>query len=92
MNTPTTDQLTSKPSADAGPNCAPVAGSVRSCPRCTRVLAGGEHAFECRVCGSECCTDCSDTTAKHAVVCDDCLDGGYDDGWTQGRGDSSQNT
>lgn len=56
------------------------------CPGCGRDLCSGEMVYECRVCDEECCSACSDTTAKYDVVCDSCLDGGYDDGWTQGRG------
>lgn len=59
------------------------------CPACTRKLTEGEQVYSCRVCKKDCCTACSDTTAKHDVVCDGCLEAGYDDGWTQGNGISS---
>lgn len=62
---------------------------VKTCPGCRRNLDSGEMVYECRVCGAECCTVCSDTTAKHDVVCDDCLAAGYRDGWSQGRGDDN---
>lgn len=64
---------------------------VRSCPTCHRTFGSAEGSYLCELCGGECCTACSDTTARHAVVCDVCLET-YDDGWTQGRGDSSPNT
>lgn len=54
------------------------------CPQCTRSLDDGEQVYSCEVCHQDCCSSCSDTTRKHFVVCDTCLDGGYDDGWTQG--------
>ena len=56
------------------------------CPSCGGETGHGTMVYSCELCGKDCCTMCSDTTSKHAVVCDDCLDGGYDDGWTQGRG------
>ena len=57
------------------------------CPYCSRELSDGDGCYECHVCSQECCTMCSDTTTKHDVVCDECLEvRGYDDGWTQGRG------
>lgn len=43
---------------------------VRSCPECHRTFGTGEYEYTCEVCGGECCTACSDTTTRHAVVCD----------------------
>lgn len=61
------------------------------CPSCRRSLCEGAGIYACELCGEDCCTSCSDTTAKHSVVCDDCLEDGYDDGWTQGEGFSTTN-
>ncbi len=62
-----------------------------NCSGCGRPLEDGENDYICEVCGHHCCTACSDTTMEHDVVCDECLDCGYDDAWPQGRGFTSQN-
>ena len=48
---------------------------AQQCPACQRELEDGEQVYACELCEQDCCTACSDTTAKHAVVCEECLDG-----------------
>lgn len=47
---------------------------TETCPGCLRELVEGEQVYQCEVCDEECCTMCSNTTAEHVVICDDCLD------------------
>lgn len=44
------------------------------CPNCGRKLGEGEQTYSCEVCGRQCCTACTDTTGKHEVICDLCID------------------
>lgn len=44
-----------------------------ACPNCHSTIVHGAEIYACEVCGEDCCTACTDTTRKYAVICDDCL-------------------
>lgn len=55
------------------------------CPSCGGDWCKGMVLYGCEVCGKDCCSQCSDTCGAHNPVCDECLDGGYEDGYRQSR-------
>ena len=60
------------------------------CPTCGP-MDEGAVLYKCEVCGRDCCTECSDTCAKKNPVCNRCLEGGYEDGYRQGRDEWGSN-
>lgn len=57
----------------------------KRCPMCGEPMCEGMVLYACEVCEKDCCSECSDTCKQKSVVCDDCIDGGYEDGYRQSR-------
>jgi hypothetical protein len=55
------------------------------CPSCSGKISEGMVLYSCEVCRKYCCSECSDTCAEKNPVCEDCLAGGYEDGYRQSR-------
>lgn len=78
--------MKSKPHPEAVPVEAVVLPPC-PCPSCAYPMCEGMVIYACEVCEADCCSECSDTCGEKNPVCNDCLDGGYEDGYRQSRDD-----
>lgn len=44
------------------------------CPNCSCGICPGAQIYVCEVCEKECCTQCTETTKTHQVICETCLE------------------
>jgi len=44
------------------------------CPNCGTSVVEGAQVYNCEVCEKECCTACTETTAEHQIICEECED------------------
>lgn len=62
-----------------------VSETKTKCESCDYPMCDGMVQYLCEVCDKPCCTACSDTCGEKNPVCEDCLAGGYEDGFRQSR-------
>lgn len=73
------------PGGDEHGRILPKDNPTKGCPSCGEPMCEGMVLYACEVCGKDCCSQCSDTCKEKSVVCDDCIAGGYEDGYRQSR-------